>query len=269
LTDMADTGTMIAMSKDGLDDRGGRAPGYRQITEALIADIRAGLWTVSGKLPTEAELVARFGASRNTVRESMRELETFGYIKRRRGTRSILISADPGDSFTNSVRSIDELLQYSRHTVSRIVSTEMVVATGALQERLNAAPGSHWLRVQVLRMPIRGAMPLGFSEIFVDERYAAIADKLDDDHTVYRTLEEEFGITFRRVEQVIRASAAAGPIADYLRVKPGAPILVARTEFVTSAGDVAEIGFGHFPADRYKVEVVLERGGADVDEEDR
>jgi GntR family transcriptional regulator len=266
---MSVMGTTINMAMEQADDSAARGPGYRQITEALIAEIRAGRWTLSGKLPTEHELVARFGASRNTVRESLRELETFGYIKRRRGTRSILVSTDPGDSFTNSVRSIDELLQYSRHTVSRIVSTEMVVAIGPLQQRLNAAPGSHWLRVQVLRMPTRGAMPLGFSEIFVEERYAAIADKLADDRTVYRVLEEEFGITFRRVEQVIGASAASGPIADYLRVKPGTPVLVVRTEFVTSAGDVAEVGFGHFPADRYKVEVVLERGGVDNDEEYR
>ncbi|MDB5703830.1 MAG: GntR family transcriptional regulator [Sphingomonas bacterium] len=242
------------------DVRSERGIGYRKITEALIGDIKAGRWTVAGQLPTEAELVERFGASRNTIRESLRELEVFGYIKRRRGTRSILLSTDPSDSFVNSVQSIGELLQYSRRTESRVISVEMVVATGALAERLGVKPDSQWLRVEILRMPIRGALPLGFSEIYVDGRYAGLADKMRAGGTVYRVLEDEIGVTFRRVEQVVEAAAATTPIAEYLKVPAGSPLLVVRTEFVTSAGEIAEIGFGHFPAGRYRMEIILERG---------
>lgn len=239
-----------------------RGPGYRKITEALIADIRAGAWGMGEQLPTEAEMVDRFGASRNTIRESLRELEMFGYIKRRRGTRSILVSSDPSESFVNSVQSIEELLQYSRRTESRTISVEMVVATGALAERLGVRPGSQWLRLELLRMPLRGAMPIGFSEIYVDGRYAHLADKMRASGPVYRVLEEELNLTFRRVEQSVEAGPASAAIAEYLKVPPGSPLLMVRTDFVTSAGEIAEIGFGNFPAGRYRMEIILERGPA-------
>jgi len=91
------------MTPDPLSAPIERGMGYREISQALIADIKAGLWAIGDQLPTEAELVDRFGASRNTVRESLRELDLYGYIKRRRGTRSILVAREPL-SFVNSAR---------------------------------------------------------------------------------------------------------------------------------------------------------------------
>jgi DNA-binding GntR family transcriptional regulator len=237
-----------------------RAPGYREITEALIADIRARVWQIGDQLPTEAELVDRFGASRNTIRESLRELDTFGYIKRRRGTRSILLAIDPAEGFVNSVKSIGELLQYSRRTTSKPVSVGLVTADDALAERLGVAAGSEWLKIEVLRIPTRGTLPIGFSEIYVDGRYAGLADQIEAEGTIYRRLETEYGITYRRVEQQVEAAPVRAPIAGHLKVPVGSPILLVRTDFVTSAGDIVEIGFGHFTAGRYRMEIMLERG---------
>jgi GntR family transcriptional regulator len=237
-----------------------RGPGYRRIAQALIDDIRAGQWRIGDPLPTEAELVDRFGASRNTVRESLRELELHGYIRRHRGTRSILLSCDPRENFVNSVQSIEELLQYSRRTETRIISVELIVATAALADRLGVRAGSQWLRLELLRVPLRGSLPIGFSEIYVDGRHAALAEKLRLSGPVYKVLEEELGIAFKRVEQSVEAGAAPPAIAEYLKVAPGSPLLLVRTDFVAADGAIVEIGFGHFPADRYRMEIILERG---------
>lgn len=245
-----------------------RVIGYREIAEAMILDIKAGVWRVGDALPTEAELVQRFGASRNTVRESLRELAMMGYVRRRQGARSILASDDPTDSFVNSVQSIGELLQYSGRTRSTLLARREIVAKGAVARRLGTTDGTRWLCFDYLRTPLRGQLPLGLSEIFVDARYAdAIAD-VDDNQTIYRQLEQRAGVTVRRVDQSIEASAASPDMAERLRVPPGSPLLLVRTEFVTSAGEVMEVGFGHFPAGRYRMEITLQRGGGtpgDVD----
>ena len=236
-----------------------RSPGYREIADLLIADIRAGAWQVGGQLPPESALVDRFGASRNTIRESLRILDSLGYIKRRRGTRSLLVSADPSDRFVNSVQSIGELLQYSQRTSSRLISVDLIVATGALAERLGVAVGSQWLRAQVLRIPKRSDTPIGFSEIFIAGRYAAVAERLDQGGPVYQQLEAMFDLNFARVEQSIEAAPESVSAATFLGVAEGSPLLAVRTDFVTAAGEVAEIGFGHFPAHRYRIEIMLER----------
>ena len=245
-----------------------RGMGYREISQALITDIKAGLWAIGDQLPTEAELVDRFGASRNTVRESLRELDMYGYIKRRRGTRSILVAREPL-SFVNSASSIEELLQYSRHTRSSLLNSDIVIAGPQLADQLEAERGSEWLRVELLRTSLRGDMPVGFSEIYVDGRYADVESDIGSD-TIYSLLEKRHGLVFARVEQSIEAAAATPNVASRLAVEVGAPILRVRTVFVASTGEAVEIGFGHFPAGRYKMEIMLERAGNQrLDEQER
>ena len=45
---------------------------YGRVAHALIAEISGGRYPVGGRMPTEAELEARFGVSRHTVRAAIR-----------------------------------------------------------------------------------------------------------------------------------------------------------------------------------------------------
>jgi GntR family transcriptional regulator, arabinose operon transcriptional repressor len=59
---------------------------YRQIFEKLQDDISSGRYKPGKRLPSEAELVRRFGASRMTVFRAMRELQSLGLVTRRVGS---------------------------------------------------------------------------------------------------------------------------------------------------------------------------------------
>ena len=59
---------------------------YRQILEKLQDDIASGRYKPGKRLPSEAELVRRFGASRMTVFRAMHELQSLGLITRRVGS---------------------------------------------------------------------------------------------------------------------------------------------------------------------------------------
>ncbi len=59
---------------------------YRQIFERLQKDISSGYYKPGKRLPSEAELVRRFKASRMTVFRAMRELQALGLITRRVGS---------------------------------------------------------------------------------------------------------------------------------------------------------------------------------------
>ena len=65
---------------------------YRQILEKLQDDICSGHYKPGGRLPSESELVRRFGASRMTVFRAMRELQTLGLINRRVGSGTFVSS---------------------------------------------------------------------------------------------------------------------------------------------------------------------------------
>ncbi len=65
-------------------------PLYAQIAEHLIQLINAGHYHPNDKIPTEMELAEQFGVSRITTKRALLELETRGYIYRKRGSGSFV-----------------------------------------------------------------------------------------------------------------------------------------------------------------------------------
>ena len=61
-------------------------PKHRQVYEALVQQISAGGMTAGDRLPSEADLVRRFGASRITVGRALRDLQAAGLVERRAGS---------------------------------------------------------------------------------------------------------------------------------------------------------------------------------------
>lgn len=57
-----------------------------QVFGALAGELLRGRYAAESRLPPERELAARFGASRSTVREAVRRLESLGLLKARRGS---------------------------------------------------------------------------------------------------------------------------------------------------------------------------------------
>jgi DNA-binding LacI/PurR family transcriptional regulator len=65
---------------------------YRQILEKLQNEISTGRYKPGKRLPSEAELVRRFGASRMTVFRAMHELQSLGLVTRRVGSGTYVSS---------------------------------------------------------------------------------------------------------------------------------------------------------------------------------
>jgi len=63
-----------------------RTPRYRQVYGALERGIRSGRWKRGDRLPSEAQLVRDFGASRITVGRAVRDLQLAGLVERHAGS---------------------------------------------------------------------------------------------------------------------------------------------------------------------------------------
>src|ERR1700738_5467877 len=89
-------------------ERKTQSPRSRNIAGKLQSKIRLGRYPIGNLLPTETELMARYSASRQTVREALRILMDQGLIVRRAGLGSVIIAAEPPVLFTHSVKSLGE-----------------------------------------------------------------------------------------------------------------------------------------------------------------
>jgi GntR family transcriptional regulator of arabinose operon len=70
-----------------------RIPRYRQVYGALERGIRSGRWKLGDRLPSEAQLVRDFGASRITVGRAVRDLQLAGLVERHAGSGTFVRAA--------------------------------------------------------------------------------------------------------------------------------------------------------------------------------
>jgi DNA-binding LacI/PurR family transcriptional regulator len=68
-------------------------PKYRQVYDALIREISGGRMAAGDRLPSEADLVRQFGASRITVGRALRDLQVAGLVDRRAGSGTFVRAA--------------------------------------------------------------------------------------------------------------------------------------------------------------------------------
>jgi GntR family transcriptional regulator len=72
----------------------GRKLVYVAIADVLAARIEDGTYPPDGRLPAEPDLVAEFGASRESVRRAVDELRSRGLIETVRGKGSFVVPAE-------------------------------------------------------------------------------------------------------------------------------------------------------------------------------
>jgi GntR family transcriptional regulator len=101
-----------------MTDKARKSSRYRDIATELQREIRLGAYPLGQLLLIETGLMARFSASRQTVREAPRIVTEQGLIVRRAGWGSVVIATEPPVLFTHSVKSLTEWLRYSNETSS-------------------------------------------------------------------------------------------------------------------------------------------------------
>jgi DNA-binding LacI/PurR family transcriptional regulator len=90
---------------------------HRNISRQLTTEIVAGKYGKTGRLPSEAQLVKRFGVSRPTIGRAMRELQEQGLIERRAGSGTyIRTEKDGGNSTLRVIPQIGLLMPSLCHT---------------------------------------------------------------------------------------------------------------------------------------------------------
>jgi DNA-binding transcriptional regulator YhcF (GntR family) len=69
-------------------------PLYIQVKEAVLAEIKSGVWKAGDKLPTERELSEKLRVSRNTVSQAYQELEAEGVLSSVQGRGTFVCDRD-------------------------------------------------------------------------------------------------------------------------------------------------------------------------------
>lgn len=209
-------------SKRTIDFESG-VPLHLQVREIIRQEALEGsLVDENGKMPTEAELVERFGVSRVTVRNALQSLVDEGMFVRERGRGTFLRTNRPENwvgrlmGFTETIREAGfepgaEILQKGM--------TNKLPDEVSQQLRQRAV----W---ELKRIRLADDTPIAIEHAFYPPE---IGLELEDQDLIsiamYKFFEEELGIFLKEADQRITAVKADEFEADVLGVDVGDPLL--------------------------------------------
>ncbi|WP_187830409.1 GntR family transcriptional regulator [Siccirubricoccus phaeus] len=242
---------------------GDTPPLYRTVIDALRQEILAGTYAIGDRLPTEDALCRRFGCSRHTIREALRQLREEGLVASRQGAGTTVLRRGAAPPlYTSSVSSVEELLQYATEARYEVDKSGLVVADALLAARIGCRVGQRWLRVEGFRTVAGQDAPICWTEVFVLSDYAGIALMIGrKPGTIYSWIEEMYGVRIGEVQQVLRAEPMPEALTAELGCQPGSMAINVRRSYRLVGGELVEVAFNLHPADRFTYEVTLRRQG--------
>ncbi|MBO3277021.1 GntR family transcriptional regulator [Pseudomonas schmalbachii] len=248
-------------SHDPIEDAvlGAPAPRHVDLARTLMQDIRNGQPPIGGLLPTEAELCAKWGLSRYTVRQAIQKLCALGLVTRQAGVGTRVVANRPQSKYTQSMDALTDLARYAKGTTFQLTVREQIEAGPDQVELLRCEAGTPWLHLGGVRLNSNESRePIALVDIYVDAAFADLP-KIGKHMNVpvYNLIEERYGIRMTRVEQELQGVLIDGATAEALQVPAGSPGLRAiRTYFV---GDrVVEVTTGIHPASRFSYSMTFQ-----------
>ncbi len=107
---------------------GAAAPRYQQVKDFITEGIAAGQWLPGDRLPSESELVQRFGLSRMTVNRALRELAEQGRVERVAGVGSFVAQGKAQSTLLHIANIGVEVRQRGHDYACRVLTLERVAA---------------------------------------------------------------------------------------------------------------------------------------------
>ena len=227
---------------------------WTAIADTLRSEIAQGLYPPGDRLPTEAELSARFCVNRHTVRHALAALAAEGTVHPRRGA-GVFVTTRPTDyALGQRVRFHQTVAASGRTPSRRITRRETRPATGAEATALRLDPGA---AVHVVEgVSLADGQPLAvFRSVFPAARFPGLLAAMEDQSSVTAALAACGLADYTRAETRLTARQADPVQALALQAQPGAPLLRSQAVNVDAAGVPVEYGTTWFAGDRVTLTV--------------
>jgi GntR family phosphonate transport system transcriptional regulator len=234
-----------------------RSPLWTSIAATLRAEIGRGHYRPGDKLPTEAELAARFGVNRHTVRRALADLAAAGLAHPRRGA-GVFVAARPMDyPLGRRVRFHQNLAALGLPAAREVLRLETRHGDGRECAALGLAEGAPLHVFECVSLADGVPVALAAS-VFPAERLPGLLERLADSPAITQALAAEGVADYTRASTRITAKRASATQAAALRLAEGAPILRTEAVNVDAAGRPVEFGRTWFAGYRVALTVTAE-----------
>jgi GntR family transcriptional regulator len=236
----------------------GRVPVYQVIYSDLAAQIHEGTLAPGDVLPGDVALCQQYGVSRMTVRQALDQLVRERLVTRRRGARTVVADQKAAGRHLSLQSFHAELGLAPDAVMTKLLASEVVTPPVAIAQALQLGPGAQASELKRLRC-VEGE-PAALQTSWIP---LIIAPQLTREplvgNSLYRTLQERWGIELGWAEQTISASLASREQARLLDVKERSALISAERLTFTSDGIPTELSRS-WTTNAHPLVVRLDRG---------
>lgn len=226
-------------------------PRYAEIRRSLEQSILSGAWPPGHRVPSEQELVARYGCSRMTVNRAMSELAASGMVIRRRRTGTVVALPVSQKSVLKIQNIPEEVAREGRNYRYELRSRLLRRASRRDAERLKVSAGDTVLAVKSLHYA--DGIPLVAEDRLIN--LAVVPDARDVDFSNIASGSWLLAkVQWREAEHLIRATNATAEMARLLEIAANDACLVVERSTWLDAGIVTHVELT-YPGSRYQLTV--------------
>ncbi|MDZ7801396.1 MAG: phosphonate metabolism transcriptional regulator PhnF [Trueperaceae bacterium] len=233
-------------------------PLYHQVVREIRRRIRTGAWAPGARLPSERELAEEFGISRMTLRQALARLVQDGTLTVRQGAGTFV--AEPKLTFdaVNLMGFTETMLQQDGTVSSDVLRQDTATSPPHVATALALRPDETVVRVARLRR-VNGE-PVALESSWLPHRLCRGLENQDLAHqSLYRLLEERYGLPLQRAEQTIAATTASVEEADAFDVPEGTGLLAVEGISYSEDDLPTEYFEVRYRGDRFKLAVASDR----------
>lgn len=240
----------------GSIDRASPIPLYYQLKKILLDRIERGEWTPGAIIPSEKELESSYGLSRTTVRQTLAELVTEGFLIRQRGRGTFVAQPKLTYNAGGGIEVSDAMREQGFTLGWRLLDSQWVPAPIYAAKALKVPPNSRVFCIRRLRLA--GGELIGYHIAYLPETWAQsinVERLTEGDSLAY--LRHFLPTQNPRIERTLEARLAGELEADLIELGAGAPILHLERVVFSEANEPVEYLKAAFCGDRLKYRITM------------
>ncbi|NGM38073.1 GntR family transcriptional regulator [Methylobacterium sp. DB0501] len=255
---------MTSSNTEQCDEAAGSVPTrapmalHAAIRETLMREIASGLLKPHDRLPSEAELMRRFGVSRITVRQALGALAADGMIFALQGKGSF-VSLPKAAQTLSRLEGFAEAMGAAGHEVwNDVVGFGEIPASREVAERLRLKRGAAVTEIRRVRHLDRA--PISYEVTYLPPLIGARLASADlARRDIFTILENDLGRRLGRADLTVEAALASGEVAPLLGIALNAPVL--RIERLTHDAEGTPIDFEYlvYRGDTFRYRLTVDR----------
>jgi len=191
------------------------------LREAIEADV----YQAGDQIPSENDLVAKFGVSRSTIRHAISELALEGWLYRIQGRGTFVSRPKFRQTLSRLTSFTEDMHMLGLTPKARLLLCQPEKPDQIVMKKLGLSSGDDVIRLERLRLA--DDEPVAINISILPHKLVPGLEKMDlENQSLYEILEKHYGHIIARAEQTLEPILADEAAAQLLEVPPNTPLLL-------------------------------------------